>query len=156
MAPEEQMTTRWPSRRRPTAVSTMVDKVLRRGSWVFSSTMDDVPVADWLVGAVLTLVLGPYFYLPSLITMVRWRFILPGVLVRAQFTTGCFFYALYQGMYRVNVSHSTQLHWQGARLMAHLDEQIHPAVLLTWYSSYSVTRRTSNRSRSLVISVRQL
>lgn len=94
----------------------MVDRVLRRGSWVFSSTMDEVPVAEMLVGAVLTLVLGPYFYIPSLITMVRWRFILPGVIVPvfAQFWTGCFFYALYQGMYRVNMSHSTQIHWQGA------------------------------------------
>ena len=79
MAPEEQRTTRWPSRRRPTAVSTIVERVLRRGSWVFSSTMDDVPVVGLLVAAVLRLVLGPYFYIPSLITMVRWRFILIGV-----------------------------------------------------------------------------
>lgn len=77
------MTTRWPSRRRPTAVSTMVESVLSRGSWVFSSTMDEVPVFRWLVGDVLRLVLGPYFYIPSLITMVRWRFILPGVFLLA-------------------------------------------------------------------------
>lgn len=37
--------------------------------------MDDVPVVELLVGAVLRLFLGPYFYIPSLITMVRWRFI---------------------------------------------------------------------------------
>ena len=43
MAPEEHITTRWPARRRPTAVSTMVESVLSKGSWVFSSTMDDVP-----------------------------------------------------------------------------------------------------------------
>lgn len=43
MAPEEHITTRWPARRRPTAVSTMVESVLSKGSCVFSSTMDDVP-----------------------------------------------------------------------------------------------------------------
>lgn len=43
MAPEEHITTRWPARRRPTAVSTMVERVLSKGSCVFSSTMDDVP-----------------------------------------------------------------------------------------------------------------
>jgi hypothetical protein len=76
MAPEEHMTTRCPSRRRPTAVSTMVERVLKRGSWVVSSTIDDVPVVWLLVGAVLRLVLGPYFYVPSLMTIVKWRFIL--------------------------------------------------------------------------------
>ena len=43
MAPEEQMTTRWPSWWRLTAVSTIVERVDRRGSCVFSSTMDEVP-----------------------------------------------------------------------------------------------------------------
>ena len=33
-------------------------------------------MVELLVGAVLRLVLGPYFYIPSLITMVRWRFML--------------------------------------------------------------------------------
>ena len=45
MAPEEQMTTLWPSWRRLTAVCTMVEMVGRRGSWVFSSTIEDVPVS---------------------------------------------------------------------------------------------------------------
>jgi hypothetical protein len=43
MAPEEHKTTRCPSWRRLTAVSTIVDREERRGSWVFSSTMEDVP-----------------------------------------------------------------------------------------------------------------
>jgi hypothetical protein len=43
MAPEEHMMMRWPSLRRATAVSTMVERVDRRGSWVFSLTMEDVP-----------------------------------------------------------------------------------------------------------------
>ena len=81
MAPEEQRTTRWPSRRRPTAVSTIVERVLSRGSCVFSSTMDDVPVVEVLAGAVLRLASRPYFYIPSLITIVRWRFILVDVCV---------------------------------------------------------------------------
>ena len=38
--------------------------------------MDDVPVVESLVGLVLRLILGPYFYIPSLITIVRWRFML--------------------------------------------------------------------------------
>ena len=93
MAPEEQRTTRWPSRRRPTAVSTIVDRVLNKGSWVFSSTMDDVPVVELLVGAVLRLVLGPYFYIPSLITIVRWRFMLGDVCeVIASTARVCVFY----------------------------------------------------------------
>ena len=54
----------------------MVERVLSRGSWVFSSTIDDVPGVELSEGAVLRLALGPYFYIPSLITMVRWRFIL--------------------------------------------------------------------------------
>lgn len=86
MAPEEHKTTRWPSRRRPTAVSTIVDSVLSKGSWVFSSTMDDVPVVEALVGAVLRLVLGPYFYVPSLITIVRWRFIVVDVCEQSALT----------------------------------------------------------------------
>ena len=45
MAPEEQMTTRWPSWRRLIAVSTMVDRIDSRGSCEFSETMDDVPMA---------------------------------------------------------------------------------------------------------------
>ena len=44
MAPEEQRTTRWPSWRRATAVSTIVDSVDSSGSWVVSSTIEDVPV----------------------------------------------------------------------------------------------------------------
>ena len=86
MAPEEHKTTRWPSRRRPTAVSTIVDSVLSKGSWVFSSTMDDVPVVEALVGAVLRLVLGPYFCIPSLITIVRWRFIVADVCEQSALT----------------------------------------------------------------------
>jgi hypothetical protein len=86
MAPEEHRTTRWPSRRRPTAVSTIVERVLSKGSCVFSSTMDDVPVVLLLVGAVLRLVLGPYFYVPSLITMVRWRFMLEDVCEQSALT----------------------------------------------------------------------
>lgn len=93
MAPEEQRTTRWPSRRRPTAVSTIVERVLSRGSWVFSSTMDDVPVVEGLVGAVLRLVPGPYFYIPSLITMVRWRFMMEDEYGESASTAGvCVFF----------------------------------------------------------------
>lgn len=45
MAPEEQMTTRWPSWRRLMAVSTIVDNVDNNGSWELSETIDDVPMA---------------------------------------------------------------------------------------------------------------
>jgi hypothetical protein len=41
--------------------------------------MDDVPVVGLLVGLVLSFILGPYFYVPSLITIVRWRFMLKDV-----------------------------------------------------------------------------
>jgi len=74
--------------------------VLRRGSWVFSSTMDDVPVVGLLVAAVLRLVLGPYFYIPSLITMVRWRFILTGVYEQRALTAGdCVIYLRRTGFF---------------------------------------------------------
>ena len=37
------MTTRWPSLRSLMAVSTIKDKIDRIGSWVISSTIEDVP-----------------------------------------------------------------------------------------------------------------
>jgi hypothetical protein len=43
MAPEETMTTRWPSACSLHAVSTMRERIDRRGWCVFSSTMDEVP-----------------------------------------------------------------------------------------------------------------
>jgi len=43
MAPDETMTTRWPSACNLHAVSTMRERMERRGWCVFSSTMDDVP-----------------------------------------------------------------------------------------------------------------
>jgi hypothetical protein len=43
MAPEETITTRWPEERRAHAVSTMRERMERRGWCVFSSTMEDVP-----------------------------------------------------------------------------------------------------------------
>lgn len=43
MAPDETMTTRWPAVRRLHAVSTMRERIERRGWWVFSSTIEDVP-----------------------------------------------------------------------------------------------------------------
>jgi hypothetical protein len=58
MAPEEQMMMRWPSLRRATAVSTMVDRVDRRGSWVFSLTMEDVPDRIYQYGILEVLGLG--------------------------------------------------------------------------------------------------
>jgi len=53
MAPEEQMTTRWPSWCSETAVSTIVERVESKGSCVFSSTMDEVPGWWLLVGVLL-------------------------------------------------------------------------------------------------------
>jgi len=44
MAPEETMTTLWPSLRSLTAVSTMKLRLGKHGSYVFSSTMELVPV----------------------------------------------------------------------------------------------------------------
>lgn len=44
MAPEEQMTTRWPSRRRLMAVSTIVERIDNSGSCELSETIDEVPV----------------------------------------------------------------------------------------------------------------
>jgi len=43
MAPEETMTTRWPSAWSLHAVSTMRERMERRGWCVFSSTMEEVP-----------------------------------------------------------------------------------------------------------------
>jgi hypothetical protein len=43
MAPEETMTTRWPSAWSLHAVSTMRERMERRGWCVFSSTMELVP-----------------------------------------------------------------------------------------------------------------
>jgi hypothetical protein len=43
MAPEDTMTTRCPSFCSLQAVSTMVERIERRGSWLFSSTIDEVP-----------------------------------------------------------------------------------------------------------------
>jgi len=43
IAPEETMTTLWPSFRRLTAVSTIRERMERRGWLVFSSTMEEVP-----------------------------------------------------------------------------------------------------------------
>lgn len=43
MAPEETMTTLCPSFCNAQAVSTIVERVERRGSWLFSSTMEEVP-----------------------------------------------------------------------------------------------------------------
>lgn len=44
MAPEETRMTRWPSFMRETVVSTMTERMERRGSWVVSETMLLVPV----------------------------------------------------------------------------------------------------------------
>lgn len=44
MAPEETMTTLWPSFLNLTAVSTINVRMGRRGSWVFSSTIELVPL----------------------------------------------------------------------------------------------------------------
>jgi hypothetical protein len=43
MAPDETMMTLWPSFLNFTAVSTIDVRMERRGSWVFSSTMELVP-----------------------------------------------------------------------------------------------------------------
>jgi hypothetical protein len=43
MAPEDTITTRWPAACRLHAVSTMRERIERRGWCVFSSTMEDVP-----------------------------------------------------------------------------------------------------------------
>lgn len=43
IAPEEQITTLWPSLLRVIAVSTIVERVDSNGSCVFSSTIEDVP-----------------------------------------------------------------------------------------------------------------
>ena len=43
MAPDETMMTLWPSSLNLTAVSTIDVRMERRGSWVFSSTMELVP-----------------------------------------------------------------------------------------------------------------
>lgn len=43
IAPEETMTTRWPAACRLHAVSTIRERMERRGWCVFSSTMEDVP-----------------------------------------------------------------------------------------------------------------
>ena len=50
--------------------------------------MDDVPVVELLVGLVLSSILGPYFYIPSLITIVRWRFMLESVCGQVALTAG--------------------------------------------------------------------
>jgi hypothetical protein len=44
IAPEETMTTRWPSACSLHAVSTMRERIDSKGWCVFSSTIDDVPV----------------------------------------------------------------------------------------------------------------
>jgi len=55
MAPEETMTTLCPSFFSFTAVSTMRDRVEMSGSWLFSSTIELVPIKRLFRNAVLKL-----------------------------------------------------------------------------------------------------
>src|SRR5947207_13711497 len=71
IAPEETMTTLCPFLRRLTAVSTIRERMERRGSCVFSSTMEEVPLRmlekhHSSIG----------FDLPSLMTIVRCFFMI--------------------------------------------------------------------------------
>ena len=67
MAPEETMTTLWPSLRSFTAVSTITLSVDRRGSCVFSWTIELVPLVEMSENIHAT----DLQYRPSFITIVR-------------------------------------------------------------------------------------
>jgi hypothetical protein len=70
MAPEDTITTRWPAARRLHAVSTMRERIERRGWCVFSSTMDEVPACVGQVLSSFRCDTSTVLYLPSLITTV--------------------------------------------------------------------------------------